>query len=159
MTHRGLATISSALAICFLLLSHFDGQFFPVHFYESLIYLAIVLMLFYFEDRWAYMIGMLAPAAWLGLNFAWGGLHSLVVQVTSAVHPHDPFFAMGVLSTAATVLSFAMIASSAYRWEREFKGLGKGWSTLVISAGVVGAYYAIIVVWILRWPRLVAWGT
>jgi hypothetical protein len=156
MPHRGIATISFALAVCFLLLSHFDAQFFLIHFYESLIYLAIVLMLFYFEDRWAYMIGMLAPAAWLGLNMAWSGFHGITVQAASALHPHSAFFAMGLLSVLATVFSFLLIASCAFRWEREFRGLGKGWSTLVISAGVVGVYYALIVVWILRWPRLVA---
>lgn len=156
MTHRGIATVSSALAVCFLLLSHFDSQFFLVHFYESLIYLAIVLMLFYFEDRWAYMIGMLAPAIWLGLNLVWGGVHGIVVQASAVLHPARPFFAMGLVSVIASLLSLALIASCAFRWEREFKGLGKGWSTLVVSAGIVGAYYALIVLWILRWPRLAA---
>ena len=68
MVHRGVASLALALATCFLVLSHFDPQFFLVHFYESLIYLAIVLMLFYFEDRWAYMLGITRA----------GGLASLV---------------------------------------------------------------------------------
>jgi len=156
MAHRGIATLSSALAVCFLLLSHFDGQFFLVHFYESLIYIAIVLMLFYFEDRWAYMIGMLAPTVWLGLNLAWGGFGGILAQASTALHPRSPFFAMGLLSMIASLLSVVMIASCAFRWEREFRGNGRGWSTLVISAGVVGAYYALIVLWIMHWPRLAA---
>ncbi len=51
--HRGIATLASALLICFLLLSHFEPEFFLLHLYQSLIYLVIVLLLFYFEDRWA----------------------------------------------------------------------------------------------------------
>ncbi|HKS79898.1 MAG TPA: hypothetical protein VJR23_00200 [Candidatus Acidoferrales bacterium] len=156
MPNRGIATTSFALAVCFLLLSHFDGYFFLIHFYESLIYLAIVLMLFYFEDRWAYMIGMLAPAVWMALNLAWGGLHGIAVQATAALHPHHPFFAVGILSVLATAFSLLLIGKCAYRWQREFRGLGKGWSTLVISSGVVVLYYALIVIWILRWPRLAA---
>src|SRR5713226_3186808 len=72
--HRGIATLASALLICFLLLSHFEPEFFLLHLYQSLIYLVIVLLLFYFEDRWAYMIGILAPAVWLLLNYATGEL-------------------------------------------------------------------------------------
>jgi hypothetical protein len=49
--HRGIATLATALMICFLILSAMEPEFFLLHFYESLIYLAIVLMLFYFEER------------------------------------------------------------------------------------------------------------
>jgi len=156
MPHRGIATASVSLAVCFLLLSHFDEQFFLVHFYESLIYIAIVLMLFYFEDRWAYMVGILAPAAWLGLTLTWGGVHGMWIQFAAALHPRDPFFALGLLTTLATLLSLTLIGLCAYRWEREFKGLGKGWRTLVVSAAFVGAYYALVVLWVLRWPHLAA---
>jgi hypothetical protein len=152
MVHRGIASLAFALALCFLFLSRFDTQFFLVHFYESLIYLAIVLMLFYFEDRWAYMMGMVAPAAWLGLTGLWGGLRNLPQQVSPAFHPGGAFFPVGLLTVFAIVLSVAMIASCANRWRREFAGLGKGRSTLLVSLGIVAAYYAVIVVWILRWP-------
>ncbi len=56
MVHRGIVSLALAVMTCFLALSHFDSQFFLIHFYESLIYIAIALMLFLFEDRWAYMI-------------------------------------------------------------------------------------------------------
>jgi hypothetical protein len=48
--HRGIATVASAVMICFLILSAMEPEFFLLHFYESLTYLAIVLMLFYFEE-------------------------------------------------------------------------------------------------------------
>jgi hypothetical protein len=152
MVHRGIASLALALALCFLFLSRFDPQFFLIHFYESLIYLAIVLMLFYFEDRWAYMMGMVAPAAWLALTGLWGGLRSLPQQVSPAFHPGSPFFPVGLLTSFAIVFSIALIVCCANRWRREFTGSHKGWSTLLISLGVVAAYYAVIVVWILRWP-------
>jgi hypothetical protein len=152
MVHRGIASLALALAVCFLFLSRFDAQFFLIHFYESLIYLAIVLMLFYFEDRWAYMMGIVAPAAWLALAGLWGGLRSLPQQISPAFHPGSPFFPVGLLTTFVMVLSIAMIASCGNRWRREFAGLHKGVSTLVVSLVVVAAYYGIIVIWILRWP-------
>lgn len=156
MVHRGIASLTLALGLCFLLLSHYDPQFFLIHFYESLIYLAIVLMLFYFEDRWAYMMGMVAPAAWLGLSAAWGGLRGMSLHVSPVFHPGSSFFPAGLLTALATVLSVALIVSSANRWHREFTGLGKGRSTLLVSLAVVGVYYAVLVLWILRWPPAAA---
>lgn len=152
MVHRGLATITIALGFCFLLLSHFDPQFFLIHFYESLVYLAIVLMLFYLEDRWPYMMGIVAPAAWLALTVAWGGLLGITHEVSLAFHPGNAFFPVGLLTLLQIILSLALIFSSAIRWRREFAGLHKGWSTFLISLGVVAIYYAVLAVWILRWP-------
>jgi hypothetical protein len=152
MVHRGLATIAIALGVCFLLLSHFDPQFFLIHSYESLVYLAIVLMLFYLEDRWAYMMGMVAPAVWLALTVAWGGLLGISHEVSLAFHPGSAFFPVGLLTLLQIILSLALILSSAIRWRREFTGLHKGWSTFIISLIVIVAYYAVLAVWILRWP-------
>lgn len=152
MIHRGIATIALALALCFLLLSHFDPQFFLIHFYESLIYLVILLMLFYFEDRWAYMMGIVAPAMWMVLTISWSGIAAIGRQVLGAFRPGSPFFPADLLTTAALVLSVVLIVSCANRWRREFAGLRKGWSTLLISLAIAGAYYAVVVIWILRWP-------
>lgn len=152
MIHRGIASLAVGLALCFLLLSRFDPQFFLIHFYESLIYLAIVLMLFYLEDRWAYMMGMVAPAAWLVLAGLWGGLRSLPTAIAPAFHPGDAFFPVGLLTVFVIVLSIALIVCCANRWRREFTGLHKGRSTLLVSLAIVAVYYAVLVVWILRWP-------
>jgi hypothetical protein len=154
MVHRGIASLALALALCFLLLSHFDAQFFLIHFYESLIYLAIVLMLFYFEDRWAYMMGIVAPTAWLILTSAWSSLPGLAHDISLAFRPGSAFFPSGLLTSLAVVLSFALIGTCAYRWRREFSGLHRGWSTLLVATVVVAAYYAVLVLWILRWPPM-----
>lgn len=150
--HRGIATIALALALCFLLLSHFDAQFFLIHFYESLIYLAIVLMLFYFEDRWAYMMGIVAPGIWLALTASWSGIPAISRQVSRAFHPGSAFFQTDLLTTAVLALSAILIVCCANRWRRECAGLRKGWSTLLVSLAIAAAYYAVVVVWILRWP-------
>jgi hypothetical protein len=152
MVHRGIATIALALGVCFLLLSHFDPQFFLIHFYESVIYLAIVLMLFYFEDRFAYMMGIVAPAAWLMLTSAWSSVPGFAHNISLAISPSSSFFPTGLLTTLAMVLSMALIGMCAHGWHREFRGLHKGWSTLLVSMAVVAAYYAVVVLWILRWP-------
>jgi hypothetical protein len=43
--------------------------------------MAILIMLFYMEDRWAYAIGVLAPLVWLGLSFETGLLGAASRQI------------------------------------------------------------------------------
>jgi hypothetical protein len=150
MVHRGIATLALALMLCFLLLSHFDPQFFLLHFYESLIYLAITLMLFYFEDRWAYMLGIVAPAGWLLLTFASGGFGEFFRQVGQLMHIRVPEYPAAFLGGVISVLSVAMIGFCARRWRREFQGLGKGLSTFLVSTGIVAIYYGLLVLWFWR---------
>jgi uncharacterized membrane protein YidH (DUF202 family) len=153
MIHRRIATLALALMMCFLLLSHYDDpQFFLFHFYESLIYLAIPVMLFYFEDRWAYMLGILAPVAWLVLLFAIGGFSGMWRQLSLVSHFHRPDFAANLLGALAAVLSIVMVVMCANRWRREFSGLGKTASTFLISLAIVVAYYGVMVFWFLKWP-------
>lgn len=150
MVHRGIATLALALMICFLILSHFDPQFFFLHFYESLIYIAIVLMLFYFEDRWAYMLGMVAPAGWLLLTLVTGGFGEFIRQMNRLLHAQVPEYAAFFLGGVISILSVAMIAFCGYRWKREFAGLGQGLSTFLISLGIVAAYYGVLAYWFWR---------
>lgn len=150
MIHRGIASLALALMMCFLLLSHFDPQFFLIHLYESLIYLAIVLMLFYLEDRWAYMLGIVAPGGWLLLTLVTGGFGEFMRQMSQVFHGRSPEYPAGLLGGAICVLSVAMITFCAHRWRREFAGLRKGLSTLLVSTGVVAAYYGLMVLWFWR---------
>ena len=78
--YRRIATLAVLQVLCFLLLSHLEPDFFLLHFYRTIVYLALLILLFYFEDRWAYMIGILAPAGWLVLAFATGLLGAATRQ-------------------------------------------------------------------------------
>jgi hypothetical protein len=70
--YRDIATLAGAQVVCFLLLSHLEPAFFLLHFYQTIIYLAVLIMLFYMEDRWAYLVGIVDPAVWLAMTFATG---------------------------------------------------------------------------------------
>jgi hypothetical protein len=70
--YRSIATLAVLQVLCFLLLSHLEPDFFLLHFCQKMVYLALLILLFYMEDRWAYRIGILAPAGWLVLAFATG---------------------------------------------------------------------------------------
>ena len=147
MVHRWIATLALAIATCFLLLSHYDPQFFFLHFYESLMYIAIALLLFYFEERWAYMLGIVAPAAWLLMTFVVGRFGGFIHQMGEVFRGEAPSYPAFLLGGIVSILSLAMIVACTYRWKREFAGLGKGPSTFFVSAGIVAAYYAVLAIW------------
>jgi hypothetical protein len=145
--YRDIATISGLQIICFLLLSHLEPQFFLLHFYQTIIYIALLIMLFYMEDRWAYMIGMLAPAVWLGMIFSTGLLGGATRQVFRLARFEGLTNLVSFVAAIATVLSVLMIIFCARHWRREYSGLGKTASTFAVGVGVVAVYYAILAIW------------
>jgi hypothetical protein len=145
--YRDIATIASLQVICYLLLSHLEPQFFMLHFYQTIIYVAIMIMLFYMEDRWAYMIGMLAPAAWLVMVFSTGLLGGAARQVIRLFSGDGLNNSVSFVAAISTVLALLMIGFCAKHWKREYAGLGKAMSTFAVGAGVVAVYYAILAVW------------
>ena len=54
--YRDIAALAGLQVTCFLFLSHLEPSFFLLHFYQTVMYLAILILLFYMEDRSAYMI-------------------------------------------------------------------------------------------------------
>lgn len=91
------------------------------------------------EDRWAYMIGMLASVVWLGLAYESGILGSAVRQV-SQLGSNAGLVGLVALTTA--LLAVLMIAFCARHWKKEYSGLGKTPVTFFVSLGIVVVYYA-----------------
>ena len=143
--HRGLATLSGTLMMCFLLLSQADMNFFHLQLLQSAIYLVVILMLFYFEDQWAYMVGMIAPAVWLVLAFGLGTLGGGVREVGRLVSGRTRIDQIGVLDFVTAGFCVLMIVFSARRWRREYAGGGKGLATCLVTLAGVGIYYAILI--------------
>jgi hypothetical protein len=145
--YRDIATIAALQVVCFSVLAHFEPQFFLLHLYQTIIYMAILILLFYMEDRWAYMIGMLAPVAWLGMVFATGLLGGAVRQALRFVRGEGLTNDVSFIAAISAVLSILMIVFCARHWKREYTGLGKTASTFAISVGVVAVYYGILAIW------------
>jgi hypothetical protein len=150
MVHRGIATLAGLLMFCYILLSHVDADFFFLHLYQSLIYLVIILMLFYFEDHYAYMLGMIAPAASLILMMSTGLITAGLRQVGYLFKPPYPGHQVepvALMAAITPVMLILMIIFCAYRWKREYAGLGKGLSTFLVSLGIVVVYYGVMIFW------------
>jgi hypothetical protein len=145
--YRDIATLAGVQVVCFLLLSHLEPDFFLLHFYQTIIYMAVLILLFYMEDRWAYMISMLAPAAWLLMAFATGMLGGAARQFMHIGQGATVSNLVSLLAGATAILSLLMIAAAGRHWRREYAGLGKSLSTFTVTFGIVAVYYTILVVW------------
>jgi hypothetical protein len=145
--YREIAALAGLQVICFLFLSHLEPNFFLLHFYQTVVYLAILIMLFYMEDRWAYMIGIIAPAIWLLMTFASGLLGGALRQVLLLGRGQRPTNPVSLLAAVTALLSVLMIAVCTRRWMKEYSGLGKSATTFAISLGIVAVYYGILVIW------------
>lgn len=145
--YRDIAALAGLQVLCFLILSHLEPDFFLLHFYQTVVYLAILIMLFYMEDRWAYMIGIVAPAGWLAMTFATGLLGGALRQVFLIGHGTGMTNPVSFLAAVTAVLSVLMIVLCARRWVREYAGLGKSVTTFAVSFGIVALYYGILVAW------------
>jgi hypothetical protein len=145
--YRDIATIAGLQVICFVFLTHLEPQFFLLHLYQTIIYMAVLILLFYMEDRWAYMIGMLAPVAWLGMIFATGLLGGATRQLLRVTRGQVPTNEVSFIAAVSALLSILMIVFCARHWKREYAGLGKTASTFAVSVGFVALYYGILAIW------------
>ncbi|MGC1416157.1 MAG: hypothetical protein WA817_12790 [Candidatus Acidiferrum sp.] len=145
--YRDIATLAGAQIICFVVLTHLEPNFFLLHLYQSILYIAILVMLTYMEDRWAYMIGMLASVVWLGMAYATGMLGSSLRQLVGPSAGGVVETPVWIVTLLTALIAVLMIVLCGRHWKREYSGLGKTRRTLLVSSGIVAVYYGILIAW------------
>ena len=147
MHQKGIVTLAAAMLVLFLLTSGYEAELFFLRFYQAAIYLVIILLFFYFEDRWAYMFGMMVPIFGILLNFASGSLWAqarAVGRLLGRGAPPNPALLLGAL---ATICGVALAILSYRVFKREIIGTRYArptfWGTLVM----VVIYYGVLVYW------------
>jgi hypothetical protein len=145
--YRDIAALAGAQVLCFLVLAQLEPRFVVIHLYQSVLYLAILILLYYREDRWAYMIAMLASAAWLGLAYVSRIVSSAVQRLLTVRSSDTNEIFVSLIAIATALLALLMIALCARHWRKEYAGLGKTSSTFFVSSGIVALYYGILLRW------------
>ena len=113
---------SGAQIACFLLITHLEPNFFLIHFYQSILYIAILVLLFYMEARWAYMIAMMASVVWLGLAYESGILGGAARQLSQLRSGSLTANLVGIAALTTALLAALMIASCSGHWMKEYSG-------------------------------------
>lgn len=145
--YRDIAALAGAQVLCFLALAQLEPRFVVIHLYQSVLCLAILILLYYREDRWAYMIAMLASAAWLGLAYVSRILSSAVQRLLTVTSSDTNEIFVSLIAMATALLALLMIVLCAMHWRKEYAGLGKTSSTFFVSPGIVALYYGILLRW------------
>lgn len=161
MTHRTAVIMALVVAATFWVLAFLDRQLFFVHAYESLIYLAIAALLLKFKDRWASMLGLLGPTAWLLLILlpaAWAAASFTVGTPFESVHGslltiglQHPGFAAVVAEGITLVLSGLMVFFSQGRWKSQRLPRSEARKIFVTCLLAVAVYYGVLIFWLLGW--------
>ena len=157
-THkRNLATFRrpggdvAALAVvqifCFLSLARLEPRFFIIHFYQLMPYVAILLLVGYGQQRWAYMIGPLVSVAWFGLAYMAGLLGSAVERLRSIENFAPSANLVAMLAVVTAIMAVLMTVLSRIHWVRECSGREQAWRTFFVSLGIVLVYYGILLRW------------
>ena len=150
MVHRGIATLAGALMVCFFLLATWEPQFFLLHFYQAIAYLMIILLLFYFEDHWAYALGMQMTVVWIALMFGTGLLGGGMQQALRFIRGEGVTNRTGPMALVIAALGIWLFTTCMLHWRREISGERIARPTFAISAVVVTVYYTVLIVWFWR---------
>ena len=144
---RDLAALSGIQILCFLALSRLEPQFFIIHLFELIPYIAIIILLACGQQRWAYSVAPLVSLGWLVLAYSSGILESAVCRLRAfdAAGPEGSLVALLALTTAG--LALLMTVVSRIHWVGGFSGRGRTFSTVLGSLVVVAGYYAALLHW------------
>lgn len=121
-------------------------NYFTFELLKSLIFLAIALMVFFGEDRFSYMLGIIAPPLWFILHILLGGFFGEIKGLWNTVSgrgspPMDtPLHGLSILLSIVLVI----LCYRAWRKQVTEKFFGKTfWVALAVSIG----YVAVLAGW------------
>ncbi|MFQ5778177.1 MAG: hypothetical protein ACE5IP_09230 [Terriglobia bacterium] len=138
-------TLAAIMMLLFFLASHYDRYFFLLHFLEALIYIAVLLLLFYRLEEWAYVIGFLAPLFWVVLTLLSGtllhGFNAMeqLLRLEKVTDPLDAVIAM------LLVTALALATRSARVFWNQVWGSPGALRPVLGGIAVVAVYYLVIV--------------
>jgi hypothetical protein len=150
MTDRNVFVAAFVTAVLIMAGAFALPPFFFFELAKSTIFVAIAVMVFYGDNRFSYMLGIIAPVLWLIAEILVG---SFFTDFRVLVDYMTPNKLLGPLETPLHALSYLgalwLIFVSRRAWKKEVpeKFLGKTfWTCFVISL----VYSAVLTVWYLR---------
>jgi hypothetical protein len=120
--------------LCFLALARIESQFFIIHLYQLIPYVAILTLIAYGQQQWAYTIGPLVSVTWFALAYMAGLLGSAANLVA-------------ILAIVIAIVAALMTVLCRIHWMEEYSGRGPRWRTFLVSFGIVLAYFVILLRW------------
>lgn len=144
---RDVALLATIQIVCFLILTRFEPRFFIIHLYQMVPYAAILLLVGYSLDRWAYAIGGLVSTVWLGLAYTAGLLGSAAERLRTPANSATTDNLVAVLALAIAFLAVLMTVLCRIHWVKEHSELRARRRIFLLSLAMVCAYYLALAHW------------
>ena len=146
MSDRGIFVVSFLTVVLVVAGAFALPMLFFFELFKSLIYLLIAVMVFFGEDQYSYMLGIVAPPLWFILDIVLGGFFSdfgvLLAYLSRNPIPQfdTPLHGLAILS------EILMVVLCARAWRKQVTGpfLGK---TFWICLGISLAYVGVLLGW------------
>ena len=142
-----VALLAAVQVVCFLILTQLEPHFFIIHLYQMIPYAAVVLLVRYSLDRWAYMIGSLVSIVWLGLAYTAGLLGSAVERLRTPGNSDTTGNLVAVLALATAALAVLMTVLCRVHWVKTNYERRASRPIFLLSLAMVFAYYLVLAHW------------
>ena len=129
-----VALLAVVQILCFLALARLEPHFLIVHLYELIPYVAILLLVAYRQQSWAYTIGPFVSVVWFALAYMAGLLGSATNLVA-------------ILAIVTAIVAVLMTVRCRIHWVKEYSGREGSWRTSLVSFAIVLAYFGILLRW------------
>jgi hypothetical protein len=144
---RDVALLAGVQIVCFLALTRLEPRFFIIHLYQLIPYAAIVVLIGYGQECWAYMAGPLVSLGWLTLASMAGLLGSAVERLRTFGSFSTDANLVTLLAIFTAAMAVLMTMLCRIHWVKEYSGRGRTWHTFLVSLAIVAAYYTILLRW------------
>jgi hypothetical protein len=129
-----VALLAVVQILCFLALTRLEPHFFIIHLYELIPYVAILLLIAYRHQLWAYTIGPFVSVVWFVLAYMAGLLGSAANLVA-------------ILAIVTAIVAVLMTVRCRFHWMKEYSGRERSWHAFLVSFIIVLAYFGILLRW------------
>ncbi len=146
MSDRWVFLLASLTTVLILAGAFVIPQFFGFEVLKSLMYVAIAILVFFGEDRFSYMLAMVAPILWFILNMVLGGFfEDLTIMAGYVVGKPSPPMDTP-LHGLAILFEIGLVIAAFRVWGKQVteKFFGK---TFGICLGISLAYLVVLTTW------------
>ena len=148
MSDRGVFVVAFTTVVLIVAGAFAIPQYFPFELVKSLVFVAIAIMVFFGEDNYSYMLGILVPIVGILLNMLLGGFFDefAVLWASMTMKPIPPLETP--LHGLAILTEMLLIILCLRAWRREITGPFFG-KVFGISLAISLAYAGVLVGWYL----------
>jgi hypothetical protein len=154
MSDRGVFVVAFTTVVLIVAGAFAIPQYFPFELLKSLVFVAIAIMVFFGEDKYSYMLGILAPLVGILLNILLGGFFGefTVLWASITMQPLPPLETP--LHALAILMEILLIILCLRAWRKEVSGPFFG-KVFGVCLAISVAYGAVLAGWYMAGVRTV----